>query len=126
MLERIKGVYPRISVNQFSVDIWHEVLKNVSYEKAYKALIQYCTDGGTHEPKPGDILSTANSIYEPIPIFEPVKCDKCRGTGLIFLIDSEKHESVGACICENGLRNPGLPKIRRFSYEHDELGRVKI
>lgn len=126
LLERIKGVYPRVSINEFSVDIWQEVLKNVSYEKSYKALVKYCTEDGTHEPKPGDILRTANTIYEPIQEYEKVECDKCRGTGLVFLVDSENHESVGACICDNGLEHPGLPKIRRYSYGCDGLGRVKI
>jgi len=113
-----------MSSNEFAVEIWHKVLENVSYDKCYKALIKYITDDGSHDPKPGDILRIAQSTYEEIIKRERTPCDKCRGTGYIFLIGKDGHESAGACDCENGQANPGLPVITKFSYKFDGLGRV--
>lgn len=125
LMEKIKGVYSRLSINEISVEIWQKVLKNITYDKSYKAFIQYVATEGSYDPKPGDILRLANSMQEPIPINDKVSCDKCHGTGLMFLIDQHKHESVGACNCTNGLIIQGLPRISILLYEFDGLGRVK-
>jgi len=52
------------------------------------------------------------------------KCEKCRGTGYVFLIDDNGHESMGACDCVNGAAHPGLPVITKMYCKFDELGRV--
>lgn len=126
LLDRIKSVYSRININEFSVDIWDEILKKVTYDKGYKAFIKYVNEEGTHDPKPGDILRIAKSTYEPILNRVKTPCDKCHGMGYVFLIDGEKHESMGACDCQNGQANPGLPIITKMYCKFDELGRVKI
>lgn len=58
--------------------------------------------------------------------YEKVQCDKCHGTGYVFLIDKDQHESVGACDCEHGKQHPGLPVITKMFCKFDEMGRVKI
>ncbi|KNZ41448.1 hypothetical protein [Acetobacterium bakii] len=126
LLDRIKSVYPRVNINEFSVDIWDEILKNVTYDKCYKAFIKYATEGEGHDPKPGDILRIAKSTYESIEKRIKTPCDKCQGIGYVFLIGKDKHESVGMCDCQNGEALRGLPIVKLFSYNCDELGRVKI
>ncbi|MBC3887256.1 hypothetical protein GH810_02895 [Acetobacterium paludosum] len=124
-LEKVKGIYQRISTSEAAVETWQELLCDISYEKAFKAYYQYLKNNENHDPKPGDILKIARSIYEPIPEFERVECEKCRGTGIITLVYRDKREAVGACTCENGLAHPGLPVIQLPSYNFDEFGRVK-
>jgi len=123
-LEKAKGIYSRVPTNEFAVEIWQKVLKNVDYDKCCKALIKYVTDEGRNDPKPGDILRLATSDYGEVMEHVKAPCDKCHGSGYIFLIDKFKHESVGACDCQNGKDRLGLPMIKKISYKFDEFGRV--
>lgn len=88
--------------------------------------MMFLRDDGQREPRPGDILRIANSIYEPIRHYDQQHCPKCRSTGIAILIDQYGHESVGACDCINGAQHVGLPKIKMDHWNMDDLGRAKI
>lgn len=126
LLKKMSGVFTRISQSDAAIDVWQEILQEIPYEKCNQAFMMFLRDDGQREPRPGDILRISKSIYEPIVHYEKQPCYKCRSTGIVFIIDQFGHESVGSCDCINGAQHVGLPKIRRFNWNMDQLGRVKV
>lgn len=123
-LTEMQGCYPRISIRDTTIATWQEVLEKVPYDTCHKAYINYLKSGESREPKPGDILSLARSLYQAVQINE-VDCERCHGCGRLILVDLNGHESVGRCSCENGKKYPGLPIVKLKFYKYDQMGRIE-
>ncbi|OFV68923.1 replicative helicase loader/inhibitor [Acetobacterium wieringae] len=123
-LEEMQGCFPRISSKATAIETWQEILEKVPYETCHKAYIKFLKAGETREPKPGDILALARTLYKVTQI-ESVACDICKGSGMLMLIDPDGHESVGRCSCENGKKYPGFPIVKLDFYRYNQMGRIE-
>lgn len=110
-LTEMQGCYPRISIRDTTIETWQEILEQVPYDTCHKAYINYLKTGESREPKPGDILSLARTLYTAVQIND-VECEICQGRGMLMLVDPDGHESVGRCSCENGKKFPGFPIVK--------------
>lgn len=126
LLNKIHGVFTRVSTSDVAIDTWNEVFEGVSYAKANRAYMTFITTEGSHDPKPGDILRIAKSFYDPIAEYEKVYCPKCHGTGIVTMIDQHKHETVAGCDCQNGAQHVGLPKINLYQPKILPSGRIEV
>lgn len=124
-LSEMQGCFPRISVRDVTIETWKEILDNVPYDLCHKAYIKYLKSGESREPKPGDILSLARTMYKVIDV-NPVECDICRGRGVLFIVEPDGHECVGRCSCQNGKLYPHFPMVKLGFHRHTELGRIEV
>lgn len=122
-LEKIQGVFPRVSIKDTTVETWQEILEHLDFETCNKAYIKYLKSGESREPKPGDILSIGNNIFKPREV-KQTACEYCHGSGIIMLLDSKGHESIARCWCHNGERQPHFKLLKMDFVQQDPCGRI--
>lgn len=108
---RIEKYYEK-ELDKFQRDIWYQELKNQPVNR-YRQIINQIFRKCKFMPKLADIISIDEELpYTQInkEVTEKVKCNKCKGLGLIFykkIINNGskklKYEFVARCDCKNGL-----------------------
>jgi hypothetical protein len=66
LLEQIYLYYEQFPINQQKIDSWHEALKDFSYERLHKNLLNYVTHS-SFPPKICDLISTSDGCHARVP-----------------------------------------------------------
>jgi hypothetical protein len=66
LLEQIYLYYGQFQINQQLIDSWHEALKDFSYERLHKNLLNYVTHS-SFPPKICDLISTSDLRHARVP-----------------------------------------------------------
>lgn len=105
----MRGIYPRVSANDYAIATWADVLEKYSLSQCRQAYLAYVREGGERDPKPADILKRCRIHYkDPRAGVKPEPCDRCHGRGVV-VVEQKGYRYAYRCPCPNGQRFYGLP-----------------